>query len=207
VKTYRVKEIFGPTIQGEGSRAGTVVTFLRFAGCNKWSGLEKDRAKSSCSFCDTDFRGGSKMTAQEIVDELLKIGIKTVVISGGEPTLQIDHALLTMLRTTGFKLHIETNGSRAIGALFDLFEHVTMSPKQPRSETRLERAHDVKVLYPFPKGLLSFEEFMDFPAENRLLQAVWDKDYEANLKATLCRLYGNPTWKLSVQMHKEIGVR
>jgi organic radical activating enzyme len=129
------------------------------------------------------------------------------VISGGEPTLQLDAALCRALIGAGYSLHLETNGSRALGALAECFEHITMSPKQPRVETMLEFCDDLKVLYPFPGGRLSFEEFNDFPCQTKLLQAVWDKDYDANLKATLCRLYGNPTWRLSVQMHKILGVQ
>lgn len=207
-KTYRVKEVFGPTIQGEGSRSGTVVLFLRLAGCNRWTGLEKDRAKSICSFCDTDFRGGIPLTAGEIVAALehQSHSVKTVVISGGEPTLQIDGALLMALKVAGYKLHMETNGSRAIGNLADYFEHITMSPKQTRAETKLEKATDVKVLYPAP-GSISFEDFNDFPAQHKFLQPVWDKDYDATLRATVCRLYAHPDWRLSLQTHKIMGVQ
>ena len=103
MKTYTVKETFGPTIQGEGFSAGESVYFLRFSGCNKWSGREEDRASSACPFCDTDFFGGKKMSVQDITEELKELRTKgrsakrILVISGGEPTLQIDEPLLRAL--------------------------------------------------------------------------------------------------------------
>lgn len=209
MKTYRIKEIFGPTLSGEGSQVGAVVLFLRFAGCNKWTGLEKDRAKSVCKFCDTDFRGGSAMTASEIVVALRQQseGVNNLVISGGEATLQLDAEILTALRQAGFYLMLETNGSRALGDLHGFFDHITMSPKQGVAETKLESCDDLKILYPPPLHDVTLEAFSAYPAKTRFLQAVWDNDYAANLKATICRLYGNPTWRLSLQTHKITGVQ
>jgi 7-carboxy-7-deazaguanine synthase len=205
--TYRVKSIFGPTLQGEGSAAGTVVKFLRLAGCNRWTGLEKDKPASVCSFCDTDFRGGKPMTPESIIDELERLGsCRRVVITGGEPTLQLDEWLCAALVAAGYKIHLETNGSSSIQAYGRWIHHVTLSPKQPISETKLEWCTDLKILYPLIHDGITMEQFSEFPAKHRFLQPVWDKDYEANVRATICRLYGNPEWRLSLQTHKIVGV-
>jgi len=207
MKKYAIKSIFGPTIQGEGSMAGTVVCFVRFAGCNRWSGLEKDRAKSVCSFCDTDFRGGEKLTKEEIVERLALISrSQYIVLSGGEPTLQIDEELLSHLMMAGFKLCMETNGSKDIGNLRSFFHHITMSPKQSMEDSKLKGCDDLKLLYPPPMHAVTMEKFSSFPSKNKFLQPVFGPEYEANVRATLCRLYGDPDWKLSLQTHKIIGV-
>lgn len=207
MKTYRVKSIFGPTIQGEGSHVGTCVLFLRFAGCNRWSGLEKDRAKSFCRFCDTDFRGGQPMTALGILLTLKGIdGPKKVVITGGEPTLQIDEELLLTLRECGYEIHLETNGSRALGSLLPLIDHITMSPKQTREETRLERCDDLKLLFPLNHPFVTPDAFSDFPAKQRFLQPVTEDGYETNRDEAIAFIYRRPEWRLSLQTHKILGV-
>lgn len=207
MKTYTVKSIFGPTIQGEGTYAGSVVKFLRFAGCNKWSGREEDRAKSVCWYCDTDFRGGDKLTADDIVTRLNALGAcRRVVLSGGEPSLQIDEALLKALIAADYELHIETNGSRDIGELAGLFTHITCSPKQPRDLTLLEYAHDLKLLWPPPLPEMTMKSFEDFEADHFYLQPLWTDKYDANLKAAVQTALDNPDWKISVQTHKIIGV-
>jgi 7-carboxy-7-deazaguanine synthase len=207
--TYRVKEIFGPTLQGEGSNAGTVVLFLRFAGCNRWTGLDKDRPLSICKFCDTDFRGGEPMTAYQISARLEQTSqiVKHVVVTGGEPTLQIDEELLRVLRGNGFVLHLETNGSRALGELRKYIHHVTMSPKQSLELTKLESTDDLKLLYPPISADITLENFNAFRSRNKFLQPIDDKDRDANLRATVCRLLGNPDWRLSLQTHKIVGVQ
>jgi organic radical activating enzyme len=208
VKTYQVKEIFGPTIQGEGSYSGTAVVFLRFAGCNRWSGRAVDKPTATCWFCDTDFKGGTKMTAGDIIRELEKLGsVRTLVISGGEPTLQLDAQLLIALKHAGFHMHLETNGSRPLGVMFDFFDHVTMSPKQAREETKLEKCHDVKLLYPPPIPDVTPEAFIDFPCDQRWLQPVWDEDVHAHELSACAYISANPMWRLSLQTHKIIGVK
>jgi 7-carboxy-7-deazaguanine synthase len=207
MKTYRVKSIFGPTLQGEGTHAGTCVLFLRFAGCNRWSGLEKDRENSFCRFCDTDFRGGARLTGDQIVDKLKSLhGPKRVVITGGEPTLQLDTELLSLLKQNEFEVHLETNGSRELGSLRELIHHVTLSPKQSREETKLEACDDLKLLYPLPDTPVTMENFDSFPSKRKFLQPVMDKNYDAHLRATIGRIYGNPEWRLSIQTHKIVGV-
>lgn len=207
MKTYRVKSIFGPTIQGEGSHVGTCVLFLRLAGCNRWSGLEKDREKSFCRFCDTDFRDGQPMTALGIASALNAIdGPRKIVITGGEPTLQLDEELLLTLRENGYEIHLETNGSRALGPLLSLIDHITMSPKQTREETRLERCDDLKLLFPLSHPFVNPDAFSDFPAMQKFLQPIAEDGYETNRDEAIAFIYRRPEWRLSLQTHKILGV-
>ena len=201
MKTYMVKEIFGPTIQGEGSAAGTVVHFVRFAGCNMWDGREDTKAVSRCPFCDTQFRGGSPMTAAQIRLKLVSLGhVENVVLSGGEPGLQVDDALVAELKQD-YSLHIESNGSRSLPAHID---HVTISPKiLPINQFRIT---DLKLLYPPIHPELTIENVKDIPAQNYFLQPVMDENYEENVKATIQKLIENPGWRISLQMHKILGV-
>lgn len=208
MSAYVVKNIFGPTLQGEGSHTGRVVKFLRFAGCNRWTGRPQDQAKSVCWFCDTDFYAGTKYTAVQIGDALDALGdCKTVVISGGEPALQIDDALLQALTERGYVLHLETNGSIALGPLHDYFEHISMSPKQCRSETKLERCQDVKILYPSPINEVSPEAFQDFPAACYYVQPLDESNKTAeHTREAIAFCLEHPNWRLSLQTHKITGV-
>lgn len=209
-ENYRIKEIFGPTIQGEGSHAGVPVKFIRFAGCNRWTGLEKDRSKSVCSFCDTDFRTGQSMTIPMILESLIALGspkVKTIVISGGEASLQIDTHLLQILRENGFNLHIETNGSRDLTPFYSYLDHITMSPKQSITNTQLKRCDDLKLLYPPIHPDITIDSFSQFQAKARFLQPVWDENYKNHLQMTLDELNLHPEWRLSLQTHKIIGVQ
>lgn len=208
MKSYRVKSIFGPTIQGEGTHAGTCVMFVRFAGCNRWTGLAKDKELSFCKFCDTDFRDGTPLTAVGIVAQLqlLSRDCKVVVLSGGEPSLQVNQELIDALYTNGYEIHLETNGSRDIYPWGDHVDHITVSPKQPIGETKLSYAHALKLLYPLPDPKMDPETFAAFPARDYFLQPVMDDNYEANLKATVEYIKKHPHWRLSLQTHKIIGV-
>lgn len=210
-KKYRVKEIFGPTFQGEGTHTGLPVKFLRFAGCNKWSGLEKDRANSICSYCDTNFRDGRAMEIHEIIaalDELGSPDVNRLVISGGEPTLQIDADLCAALREEGYHLHLETNGSREIDDLYPYFEHVTCSPKQSFAETKLTRAHDLKFLYPWISPEIQPREFHRFIAKNYYIQPVEREGaFNEHIPAILEYCAERPWFKLSLQTHKITGVK
>jgi organic radical activating enzyme len=207
VNTYLIKKIFGPTIQGEGSRAGTPVKFIRFAGCNKWSGKPEHKSKSICWYCDTDFHGGEKLMIPEIISKLDALGpVKQVVLSGGEPTLQIDEPLLVALAHAGYTLHLETNGSKDIDTLAGYFTHITMSPKQGLDETRLRWAHDIKLLFPWIKPEISAEAFKTFSADNRFIQTLWTDEYRGNLDRAIEWLMLNPQYRLSVQTHKIINV-
>lgn len=207
MKKYQVKAIFGPTIQGEGSAAGTVVKFLRLAGCNRWTGLPEHKPAAVCNFCDTDFRGGEPLTAAEIITRLDALGsCRRIVISGGEPTLQIDEPLLLELRKAGYWLNLETNGSRALGDLHRHFSHITMSPKQGMAETLLERCTDLKVLYPPIRPDITPATFEGFPSVHRYLQPVWRESADESTKQALEFMYANPVWRLSLQTHKILGV-
>lgn len=210
-KTYLIKSIFGPTIQGEGSHAGAVVSFIRFSGCNRWTGRPEDKPKPNtvCWFCDTDFLGGEKLTIDEIIKRLTSLappGI--VVISGGEATLQIDKQLLEELNSFGFTLHLETNGSKDIGDLAKYFEHITVSPKQTLEKTHLKWAHDLKLLYPPPIEGLEPDKWTTFQTiRGNFLQPVDGPGVTvANTKMAVQYCLTNPDWRISVQVHKILGV-
>ncbi len=209
MKKYWIKEIFGPTINGEGSKAGEVVKFLRFAGCNRWSGKPEHKAQSVCWYCDTDFVGGDSMLPEEIVLALEALGpIKKVVISGGEATLQLDEEILDALISAGFRLYLETNGSRPLHYLRRYFEHVTMSPKQSFEKTKLESCDDIKLLFPYITDEITISNFDKFLANNKYLQPVEiEGNYQMNALRASEVLYHNPDWKMSVQLHKVIGVK
>jgi 7-carboxy-7-deazaguanine synthase len=167
VKTYRIKEIFD-TLQGEGSRAGQRSVFVRFTGCNLWNGLASGRAKgkAECSlWCDSDFADGEKMTAAELIERMdalwpLYAGYpkRWVVITGGEPLLQVDRHLLEALRSANWNIAVETNGTLNPrdddGDIADLFDHITLSPKLEAGADRLHaplmlrRCTDLKVVLP-----------------------------------------------------------
>ncbi len=167
MKTYRIKEIFD-TLQGEGSRAGQRSVFVRFTGCNLWNGLASGRTKGkgACSlWCDSDFADGEKLTAAELADRMdalwpLYAGAspRWVVITGGEPLLQVDRHLLETLKSAGWHLALETNGTLnpmdEHGFVADLFDHITLSPKLDHGADRLNaplmlrRCTDLKVVLP-----------------------------------------------------------
>lgn len=206
---YKVKEIFGPTIQGEGYWSGSAVVFLRLTGCNKWSGRAEDKASSICSFCDTDFVGGDSLTADQIVEKLkaLSEDVRHLVISGGEPLLQLDRALCIALRKEGFYISIETNGSKPLGELNGLIDHVTMSPKQPPKETKLEYCDDLKILYPFISPQITLESFGDFKHTRAYLQPIDDPDKSLNTFRAIQAIYKNSKVLLGVQLHKILEVK
>jgi len=207
MKTYLIKKIFGPTIQGEGSKAGTAVKFIRFSGCNKWSGRDQDKAKSVCWYCDTDFYGGEKLTIEEIIEQLEALGpVKHVVLSGGEPMLQVDRALLNTLYSLNYRIHLETNGSKEVGDLFLYFHHITVSPKQGFNETAMLTATDLKVLFPFISSEITADSFKEFKAQNRFIQPLYTSRYDQNLLDAIEWVKNNQGWRLSLQTHKILGV-
>ena len=211
VRRYAVKSIFGPTIQGEGSLTGAVTAFVRLAGCNMWSGREKDRASSACPFCDTDFVGGDRLTARDIVAALrclLDAG-GLVTVSGGEPLLQLDLDLARSLVDAGYRVAIETNGTRAIDPELRALLHVTCSPKVPREEMVLADCDDLKVLVPHPDERITPAAFSDFPARSRWVQPVNLRDVlnHANVRHAVDVAIAMPgDWRVSIQLHKLLGV-
>jgi len=210
--TYQVKEIYY-TLQGEGARSGRAAVFLRFAGCNLWSGLERDRADAVCKFCDTDFvgtdgPGGGKFAAADAlalaVARQWPAGSEAqpyVVCTGGEPLLQIDDALVAALHVQGFEIGIETNGTllppRGI-------EWICVSPKA-NAELELTSGQELKLVY--PQNGAPPELYADLLFDNFFLQPMDGPDREANTRAATEYCLGHPQWRLSLQTHKLIGIR
>lgn len=216
----RVKEIFGPTIQGEGIDTGKPAIFIRFAGCNMWSGKPEDKEKSLCPFCDTDFHGGSEFTPKEIfiaVKELMKDkGDMSIVFSGGEPLLQDEEELrelLTLFDSQTLFTQLETNGTIDKDVV-SLFDDVTLSPKLPPNKLKIKfnRVNCLKLLYPHPNPNITPESFNEDSIRHmdlflQPIDACEEKQSKKNLDLTLKKLYelGYP-WRLSLQTHKFIGV-
>lgn len=207
---YQVKEIFY-TLQGEGANAGRPAIFCRFAGCNLWSGLEADRASAQCQFCDTEFvgtdgTGGGKFKhAEDLVEAIASAAGEEsapslVVLTGGEPMLQVDLPLITALHNEGFEVAIETNGTIKVPRSIDW---VCVSPK---AGTKLvQRAGDeLKLVYP-QKGL-SPNDCLDLDFAHRFLQPMDGPARDANTAAAVAYVKANPEWRLSLQTHKLIGI-
>lgn len=198
--TYTVHSIF-KTIQGEGFHAGRVAVFCRFAGCNLWSGLEKDRATAVCQFCDTEFMGGKKYEAKKLADEIAGTsGCGLVVFTGGEPLLQLDEVLTAEMQARGFAVHVETNGTIAPPLWVDW---LTVSPKAGVSLADV-CPDELKII--FPQG-------MDYEAVRRSAKAKYDflqpmdgPEREANTAAAIDYILEHPWWRLSIQTHKFVGI-
>lgn len=213
--TYSVKEIYY-TLQGEGARSGRPAVFCRFAGCNLWSGLEADRATAKCRFCDTDFvgtdgeNGGKYETPEALADRIAALWPEKdsladayVVFTGGEPLLQLDAALLEACRAHGFETGIETNGT--LPAPPDL-DWICVSPK-PDSPLAQESGHELKFIY--PQEDLSPGDFADLDFEHFFIQPMEVDDPERtrhNIQASIVFCLQNPQWRLSLQIHKIIGM-
>jgi len=208
---YQVKEAF-KTLQGEGLNAGRPAVFCRFAGCNLWSGRESDRAEAVCSFCDTDFvgvdgeGGGRFADAPALVDHLTGLwgGGETerlVVLTGGEPMLQVDAALIAALHAAGFEIAIETNGSLPVVAGIDW---ICVSPKAGAPVVQTS-GQELKLVY--PQAGLTPERFERLDFRHFLLQPMDGPDLPANTQAAIDYCLAHPRWRLSVQTHKIIGVK
>ena len=209
-KFFQIKEIFGPTIQGEGSYSGQVVFFIRFAGCNRWSGLDKDKDRSICSFCDTDFYGGTKLSIDDILEKLPH-NIKKqghIVISGGEPLLQLTKELLTGIKKRNYFIHLETNGSMALGDRANYIDFITLSPKQALKDTKLEYCHDLKILYPYIKNDITPQNFAKFKVlAQRFLSPI---NHEKTISGrhshfAFKEVLKLSDYRLSIQIHKVVG--
>ena len=209
--TYAVKEIF-LTLQGEGMQAGRAAVFCRFAGCNLWSGREKDRAGAVCSFCDTDFigtdgtLGGAYADAEALADRIAEVwGARTenrfTVLTGGEPLLQVDPELIAALHTRGFEIAVETNGTIEPPPGLDW---VCLSPKA-NAPVRLSRADELKLVYPQAQAMP--ERFASFETRHFCLQPMDGPAREENTSAAIAYCLANPQWRLSVQTHKTLGIR
>ena len=209
--SYSVKEMF-LTLQGEGVNAGRRAVFVRFAGCNLWSGREVDRARAVCRFCDTDFvgtdglGGGKFADATRLVEEVEGFwgegrDERFVVLTGGEPMLQVDDALVETLHAAGFRIAIETNGTLPAHRGIDW---VCVSPKAG-SEVVQRHGDELKLVWPQagidPVAL----EGWDFA--HRLLQPLDDARGAANRDAAIELVMQRPAWRLSLQTHKLLGLR
>lgn len=209
--TYSVKEIYY-TLQGEGAQTGRAAVFLRFAGCDLWTGLERDRAKAVCTFCDTDFvgtngpGGGKFETADALAKAIVarwpngQLGKPYVVCTGGEPLLQIDTSLVSALHAQGFEIGVETNGTQDAPEGLDW---ICVSPKA-NSPLKLTRGSELKLVY--PQKLAPPEKFMALAFDNFFLQPMDGPDRKVNTQAAIAYCRKHPQWRLSLQTHKLIGI-
>jgi 7-carboxy-7-deazaguanine synthase (Cx14CxxC type) len=207
---YAVKEIFY-TLQGEGANAGRPAVFCRFAGCNLWSGREEDRAGAECTFCDTDFvgtdgSGGGKFeTAEALADAVLSHWPsgspgRFVVLTGGEPMLQVDRGLIDALHDRELEIAIETNGTLTVPADIDW---ICVSPK---AGTKLVQwaGDELKLVFPQPGLPPESTEGLEF--NFRYLQPMDGPDRDKNTALAVAYCLAHPEWRLSLQTHKIIGI-
>ena len=208
--TYAVKEMFY-TLQGEGARAGRPSVFVRFAGCNLWSGREEDRAQAVCQFCDTQFvgtdgdGGGKFETPQALARAAAAFwpggGAPYVVCTGGEPLLQLDAPLIDALHKQGFEIAIETNGTLAAPPGIDW---ICVSPKA--NAAFVQRSGDELKLV-FPQAGAPPEHFAGLAFGNFFLQPMDSPQRAANTEAAIAYCLQHPQWRLSLQVHKLLGLR
>ena len=209
--TYAVKEMF-LTLQGEGVNAGARAVFVRFAGCNLWSGREQDRATAVCRFCDTDFVGTDGAGGGKFADgDALVAAVagfwgagleqRFVVLTGGEPMLQVDDALVDALHGAGFRIAIESNGTLAAHPGIDW---VCISPKAG-SVVVQRRGDELKLVW--PQAATDIDEVERWDFANRLIQPLDDPNAAANMQAAIDLVMARPQWRLSLQTHKYLGLR
>jgi 7-carboxy-7-deazaguanine synthase len=199
--TYAVKEVFY-TLQGEGANIGRPSVFIRFAGCNLWSGREQDRATAVCQFCDTDFVGGERWpTAAALADHAAsfwpeRTSERFAVITGGEPLLQLDAQLVTELKRRGFEIAIETNGTLLPPAGIDW---ICVSPKAG-TQLAIFEAQEVKLVFP-QRGLMP-HDLPEVRADHRWLSPMAGPDIEKNTAEAAAWCLQHPEWRLAIQAHK-----
>lgn len=209
--TYSVKEIFY-TLQGEGLRAGRPAVFCRFAGCNLWTGREQDRQQAVCQFCDTDFVGtdgtlGGKYESPQALSNMIAAqwpagqGHRYVVLTGGEPLLQVDESLLEALHAAQFEIAVETNGSVTAPPGIDW---ICVSPKAGADWIQ-RRGHELKLVYPQPGLMPEMVDAADF--SHYLLQPMDGLLQRQNTRAAIAYCQAHPRWRLSVQTHKTLDIR
>ena len=208
--SYRIKEIYF-TQQGEGSNTGRDFVFVRFSGCNLWSGKEKNRKSAICQFCDTDFYGtdginGGVYSAKQLIEKIKSLWISrddniAVVLTGGEPLLQVNDELVAALKQEEIYIAVETNGTLDAP---DHIDWICMSPKA-NTEIKLKKGNEIKVI--FPQESLDPEKFSLFDFSEFYLQPMDSNKYQENLNATITYCQKNPKWKLSLQTHKILGIR
>jgi 7-carboxy-7-deazaguanine synthase (Cx14CxxC type) len=210
MSTYAVKEIFR-TLQGEGAQAGRAAVFCRFAGCNLWSGREKDRAEAVCRFCDTDFvgidgEGGGRFTSAGSLADAIEAAWgegtanRFVVFTGGEPLLQLDEDILAAVHARGFESAVETNGTCARPSGIDW---LCVSPKAG-APLVLREGQELKLVYP-QEGLTP-DEFESLAFTHFWLQPMDGPNLARNTAAAIAYCLAHPRWRLSLQTHKLIGI-
>lgn len=208
--TYAVKEMFY-TLQGEGARTGRPSVFVRFAGCNLWSGREQDRAEAVCQFCDTQFvgtdgdGGGKFETAEALARTAFALwpggGAPYVVCTGGEPLLQLDAPLIDALHERGFEIAVETNGTLPAPPGIDW---ICVSPKAG-AEFVQRSGNELKLVYPQVDA--APERYAGLAFEHFFLQPMDSPAREQNTRAAIAYCLAHPQWRLSVQTHKMLGLR
>ncbi len=210
--TYSVKEIFY-TLQGEGGQAGTPAVFCRFAGCNLWTGREQDRAQAICQFCDTDFVGtdgtlGGKFETATALAELIAAqwpagaSHRLVVLTGGEPLLQVDTALIDALHAQQCRIAVESNGTIAAPEGIDW---LCISPKAGAPWVQ-RSGQELKLVWPQPGfDLQALEQDTQFT--HRFLQPMDGLLQRQNIAACISACMARPAWRLSLQTHKLTGIR
>ncbi len=208
--SYAVKEIFY-TLQGEGRHAGRAAVFCRFAGCNLWSGRESERASATCSFCDTDFigldgPGGGRFAEADALAGAVATAWagapdnRLVVLTGGEPLLQVDPTLIRALHDRGFEIAVETNGTIAPPPGLDW---ICVSPKGA-APLVLEHGDELKLVFPQPAALP--ERFAELRFSHFILQPMDGPDQAANTAAAVRYCMAHPHWRLGLQTHKFLGI-
>jgi 7-carboxy-7-deazaguanine synthase (Cx14CxxC type) len=208
--SYAVKEIF-KSLQGEGAHAGRAAVFCRFSGCNLWNGLEEDRATAACNFCDTDFvgmdgeGGGRFATAADLADAITSAWGKDeshryVVLTGGEPLLQVDDELVMALRARKFELGVETNGTQPAP---DGLDWICVSPKG-KETLKLTSGDELKLV--FPQHDAPPERFETLTFDHFWLQPMDGPEREAATAAAIDYCLQNPRWRISLQTHKMMGI-
>lgn len=206
--SYAVKEIF-LTLQGEGAQVGRRAVFLRLSGCNLWTGRESDRATADCNFCDTDFVGmdganGGRYEAADLARRVEALwgegGRRLVVITGGEPLLQLDAALIEALHARGFEIAVETNGTCPAPAGLDW---ICVSPKAGTSVVQ-RRGNELKLVW--PQAGIDPEALLAWDFDHFLIQPMDGPDTAAATAAAIGYVMANPRWRLSLQTHKILGL-
>ena len=211
---YAVKEIFY-TLQGEGANTGRPAVFCRFAGCNLWTGREEDRARATCQFCDTDFvgtdgpGGGKFASSGELAGAVAEKWPRRssqraqpfVVCTGGEPLLQLDQQLVDAFHSTGFEIAVETNGTQAPPHGIDW---ICVSPKA-HANLVLRCGHELKLVFPQEGAAPDRFESLDF--QHFFLQPMDGAEREHNTELALHYCLKHPQWRLSLQVHKLLGIR
>jgi len=204
---YHVKELFY-SLQGEGANSGRAAVFCRFSGCNLWSGREQDRAKAACNFCDTDFVGGDQfkeaVTLADAVASLWPVGeagTRLVILTGGEPGLQVDTALVDALHKQDFEVAIETNGTLDLPPGIDW---VTVSPKGDETVKTIQ-GDELKLVY--PQTSVDPAAFTGMAFSHFFLQPKAGPDEREHTAQALDYCRRHPRWRLSLQTHKILGIR